>query len=106
MSCDSLHLFTIPSGQPFLARLAEALRADPSLGGRFAMADGRAPELPDLTILLPTRRAARALGDAFLRAGEGEALLLPVIRPLGDVDEDGIILDPGGLSADMLALAP
>ncbi|NIJ43131.1 ATP-dependent helicase/nuclease subunit B [Parvibaculum indicum] len=106
MAADSLHLFTVPSGQPFLSRLAEALRADPSLGGRFAMADGRVPELPDLTILLPTRRAARALGDAFLRAGEGEALLLPVIRPLGDVDEDGIILDPGGLSAEMLALPP
>ena len=48
MARDSLHLFTIPSGQPFLSRLAEALRADPSLGGRFAMGDGRAPELPDL----------------------------------------------------------
>ena len=37
--------------------------------------------LSRLTILLPTRRACRALSLAFLRAAPGRALLLPRIRP-------------------------
>jgi ATP-dependent helicase/nuclease subunit B len=81
-------LYTIPSGTPFLDALARTLMADPSLGGKL----GINIALADLTILLPTRRAVRALGDAFLRIGEGRALLLPDIRPLGDVDEDELAL--------------
>lgn len=74
-------VFTIPPGRPFLDDLARAIRT--SAGG--------APEaLSDITVFLPTRRAARALGEAFLRlAGPAPAAsLLPAIRPLGDVDED------------------
>lgn len=102
MSHDSPHLYSIPSGMPFLDALAATLIADPTLGGRF----GKAAELPDITILVPTRRAARALGEAFLRAGGGDALLLPVLRPLGDIDEDEFVLDAVASSADGLALAP
>lgn len=55
-----------------------------------------APEmLPELRILLPTRRAGRALREAFLRCTEGRPLLLPRIRPLGDVEEDEVFLFPG-----------
>lgn len=94
-------LFSIPPGIPFLEALASALVTDPALGG--ALSDE--PEaLADLTILLPTRRAVRSLSEAFLRAGGGEAILLPRIRPLGDVDEDELALTgdgaggfPGGL---------
>lgn len=54
---------------------------------------GNEPQaLLDYTILLPTRRACRALRDAFLRVSDGSALLLPAMRPLGDVDEDELIL--------------
>lgn len=102
MSHDSPHVFSIPSGTPFLDALAAALIADPTLGGRF----GKAVDLPDITILVPTRRAARALGEAFLRASGGEALLLPVLRPLGDVDEDELVLDVASSPADGLALPP
>lgn len=102
MSADSRALFTMPPGSPFLERLAAALLADPALGGRFA----GAPELADITILLPTRRAVRALGEAFLRASGGAALILPTIRTLGDVDEDDLILDPKGMGADALGLPP
>ncbi|MGE3303714.1 MAG: double-strand break repair protein AddB [Hyphomonadaceae bacterium] len=42
--------------------------------------------LADATVLLPNRRAARALTEAF--AARGEARLLPSIRPLGDVEDD------------------
>ncbi|MCE9650049.1 MAG: double-strand break repair protein AddB [Parvibaculum sp.] len=88
MSHDSPRVFTIPAGTPFLDALARALIADPTLGGQL----GSAVALADIKILLPTRRAVRALGDAFLRMGEGRALLLPDIRPLGDVDEDELVL--------------
>lgn len=102
MRADSPTIFSMPPGAPFLERLASALLADPSLGGRFA---GRF-ELADLTILLPTRRAVRALGQAFLRAGDGAALILPSVRALGDIDEEEMILDPAGLGAEALALPP
>ncbi len=89
MSKDSSpRLFTIPAGTPFLDALARTLLADPSLGGRL----GQAISLADITILLPTRRAVRGLSDAFLRMGGGKALLLPRIRPLGDVDEEELVL--------------
>lgn len=102
MRADSLTLFTMPPGTPFLERLAQALVADSSLGGRFQ----GSPALADFTILLPTRRAVRALGDAFLRAGDGAAMLLPSIRALGDVDEEELVLDPAGLGIEALDLPP
>jgi len=43
-------------------------------------------------ILLPTRRAARALADAFLRASGGRPLLLPRITALGALDEAPLTL--------------
>ena len=82
-------LFTIQPGVPFLDTLATALVADPSLDG--ALTD-ETEALADLTILLPTRRAVRSLMEAFLRAGDGKAILLPHIRPLGDVDEEELLL--------------
>ncbi len=45
--------------------------------------------LSTATILLPTRRAARALRHVFLQRFGGRATLLPRIRPIGDADEDG-----------------
>jgi len=102
MRADSPMLFTMPPGTPVLDRLAAALLEDLSLGGRF---EGDFV-LADATILLPTRRAVRALGDAFLRVGEGRALILPSIRALGDVDEEELVLDPVGLGAEALALPP
>ncbi|MEQ8746648.1 double-strand break repair protein AddB [Pyruvatibacter sp.] len=68
-------VFTIPPHVPFLQALAHGL-----------LAHGDA--LPDVTVLVPTRRAARALAEALLEASDADAVLLPVIRPLGDVDEE------------------
>ena len=47
-------------------------------------------ELSTWTILLPTRRAVRACREAFIELDPDTARLLPVIRALGDVDEDEI----------------
>jgi ATP-dependent helicase/nuclease subunit B len=47
------------------------------------------------TVLLPTRRAVRSLREAFLRASDGRALLLPRMMPLGDIDEDDLFMSAG-----------
>ena len=48
--------------------------------------------LADVTLLLPTRRACRALQDAFLRASGGRPLALPRCLPLGDLDVEELAL--------------
>lgn len=92
---------SIPPGVPFLGALADALIAGrlvpgwPAPGDPFDLARG--------TVLLPTRRACRALVDA-LSARLG-ATVLPSIRPLGEVDDaDLIALDeigPDGLDTPL-----
>ena len=65
------------------------------LAGDLPLPGGAKPDpltLPLTTIYLPTRRAARALREAFLAEAKGEALLLPRIRALGDPDEDAAII--------------
>jgi ATP-dependent helicase/nuclease subunit B len=52
------HIYTIAPGRPFLATLAQ---------GVIALAGGDPVRLPQMTVLLPTRRAVRALREAFLR---------------------------------------
>ena len=77
-------LYTVPPHASFVDALAGGL-----LAGRPIPLDRDDPlALSRLTILLPTRRACRALRLAFLRQAPGQALLLPRIRPLGDIDED------------------
>lgn len=78
------NVFTVPPSVPFLDTLVAAL-IDGRLIERF---QPRAPfALADITLYLPTRRAARAIRERFL-ARLGRPLLLPRIRTLGDLDED------------------
>ncbi|QGZ96653.1 double-strand break repair protein AddB [Terricaulis silvestris] len=80
-----------PASAPFLDVLADSMVAalvredDP-----FALSDA--------LVLLPNRRAARGLIDAFQKR-LGGAAILPAIRPLGDLDED-----PQVWGADPIAL--
>ncbi|MEO8813468.1 MAG: double-strand break repair protein AddB [Caulobacteraceae bacterium] len=85
--------FTIPSHRPFLGDLAAGLwRALCPLG----------PEaLAEAVILIPTRRSARALAEAFLGAGDHGAVLLPQIRALGDLDEGEAPFEPGDIAVDL-----
>lgn len=93
-SAETLRLYTIPPSAPFLTTLAKAILdgALPSQGG----AKPDALTLPLTTIYLPTRRAGRALREAFLAEAKGEALLLPRIRALGDPDEDAALIFGAG----------
>ena len=76
------HLFTIGRGAPFLPTLADAL-----LDGRLVGDLGSDPlALAGVTLFLPTRRAARALGSV-LAERLGPAALLPRMVPLGEADE-------------------
>ena len=49
-------------------------------------------DIPGGLILLPTRRAARSLAEAFLRVSGGRPLLLPRIVALGALDEAPLTL--------------
>ncbi len=93
---DASRVFTVPAGRAFLEAIASAI-----LKGDLPTPGGAAPEpldLPDFTLLLPTRRAARALQEAFLSAGGGRAMTLPRIRPISEGEEDLTLLS--GLAAD------
>jgi len=84
------NLYTIPPSAPFLTTLARAI-----LAGDLPRPGGPKPDplsLPQTTIYLPTRRAARALRAAFLDLSGGEALLLPRIHALGQPDEDAALI--------------
>lgn len=99
----SLRLFTIPADVAFLPALTRAI-----LAGDLPI-PGPPPRLEDLprwTVLLPTRRAVRGLGRSFLGAAGRGAMLLPRIRPIGDVDEDLLGADLPGGSPDEDHLAP
>ncbi len=78
----------MPSGVPFLEMLAKGLRK------RFG------DDLQSGLILLPTRRAVRGMGEAFVMAAAEEdmqAALLPRLRPLADIDPEEPPFEPGEL---------
>jgi ATP-dependent helicase/nuclease subunit B len=84
----SPNVFTAPQGTPFLRTLARAV-----LGGSLPRPGGAPPgDLSQITILLPTRRAARDLQEAFLDASHGRALILPRIKPIAEGNEDLALL--------------
>ncbi len=85
--------FTVAPHRPFLDDLAAGLLAELEPGGAEALGDA--------VVLTPTRRGARALGQAFVRAAGGRALLLPQIRALGDLDEGEPPFEPGEVAADL-----
>ena len=77
-------VYTIATHRPFLPTLA---------AGLLGMAGTDPMLLPRITVLLPTRRAMRSLRDAFLHVAlpgkaQGAPLLLPRMRPIGDLDFD------------------
>ncbi len=76
-------IFTIPASAPFGENLARGL---------MARLEKSPFALSEVTIYLPTRRAARSFGEAFAKV-LGGAALLPQFRALGDSDEDDFAFD-------------
>jgi ATP-dependent helicase/nuclease subunit B len=85
--------FNIPAYRPFVDDLASGLYE--------ALAPIGPEALSQATVLVPTRRGARALADAFVRAAGGRAVLPPQMRPLGDLDEGEPPFEPGDLALDL-----
>jgi ATP-dependent helicase/nuclease subunit B len=94
MSAPAAHrLFTIPPGVPFLKTLAAAL-CDGRLVEGFSHDPSDPLRLARATIYVPTRRAARALRSEFVDRLGGDSAILPVIRPLGEIDDDAGFFEP------------
>ncbi|KQV72941.1 double-strand break repair protein AddB [Rhizobium sp. Root1220] len=85
-------VLTIPIGLPFLATLAETL-CDGRLTPIFRHDPADPLSLSKVTIYLPTRRAVRVLRSAFVDLLGGRSAILPVIRPLGETDDDSGYFD-------------
>jgi ATP-dependent helicase/nuclease subunit B len=81
-----MRIYTIPAGAPF---------ADLLVAGIMREFCPSPDALADAVILVPTRRAARALRAAFRRAAGTAPLLLPRLEPIGDVDDDELLRDAG-----------
>jgi ATP-dependent helicase/nuclease subunit B len=81
-----MRVFSVPVSAPFLRTVISAL-VDGGLVDGF---DARAqPEkLASATLYLPTRRAGRMAREIFLDVLKTDAVLLPRIVALGDIDED------------------
>ncbi len=90
-------LYTIAPNLPFADALAMGL---------LARVEADPLRLSELIILLPNRRAVRALSEAFLRINDGKVCLLPLMRPIGDVDEEEITFLGAGLNSDDTAFPP
>jgi ATP-dependent helicase/nuclease subunit B len=77
-----MHIGAFAPEASFLPALARLWRA-------------RGDAVQDGLIILPSRRAAQGLAGAFLEANDGQALLLPRIIALGNIDEAGLLLSTG-----------
>lgn len=101
---QAARVFSIPPGVPFLATLAEAL-----IGGRLVPGfhyAGDPLSLADVTIYLPTRRAVRELRAELMEKLGGETAILPVIRALGEFEEELADVDDKGGPSQLEELPP
>jgi ATP-dependent helicase/nuclease subunit B len=98
-----MRVASIPAGAPFV----DALAAGIWNMAREAAKDRDDPlALTRVTVLLPTRRAIRSLRDAFLRLGNGAPMLLPRLMPLGELDDDALLLEGEGAQEGGIDLPP
>ena len=81
-----MRVFSVPASVPFLRSVIAALVDGRLVDGFEARAH---PErLAQATLYLPTRRAGRMAREIFLDELNTDAVLLPRIVALGDIDED------------------
>src|SRR6476469_5286901 len=81
-----MRVFSVPISVPFLRTVVASL-----LDGRLVEgfeARKEPARLADATLYLPTRRAMRVVREIFLDEMSADAVVLPRIVALGDIDED------------------
>lgn len=89
---------TIPAHRPFLEDLAAGVLA--------WLGDAPPERLTEAVILVPNRRAARDFAQALGRISGDRPVLLPQVRPLGDLEEDEPPFAPGDLGLDLPPAIP
>lgn len=90
-------VYTLPVGRSFVDQLAE---------GVLQRVGDDPLALSSTIILLPNRRAARSLREAFLRKTGGKPTLLPTMRALGDTEEGEIEFLGAGIGLKASAILP
>lgn len=90
MSVKETHpkVYSIAAGEAFTDVLAQGILERYAGGTDWHL-------LADIRILVPTRRAVQSVHDAFRRLARfsgQEAVLLPKVQPLGDVDEEELLI--------------
>src|ERR1700676_2042509 len=95
-----MRVFSVPLSVPFLRTVIAALVDGRLVDGFEARAHPE--DLAQATLYLPTRRAGRMAREIFLDELKADAVLLPRIVALGDIDEDELAFseddEPGGIA--------
>ncbi|WP_417449928.1 double-strand break repair protein AddB [Kordiimonas sp.] len=90
-------VYTIGAAHSFVDALA---------AGVMDRADSDPTRLSEITILVPNRRAQGSLREAFLRIVGRRPMVLPTMRPIGDVDDDEVAFLGAGLGLDPSDIPP
>ncbi|KZB66993.1 double-strand break repair protein AddB [Thalassospira lucentensis] len=91
------NLFYIPPGAAFADLIAKQLIAETA---------SQPVALSDYVLMVPNRRSAKVMRDAFLRQSNGAVTMLPTIRALGEADEDELAIYGAGGEQAALDLPP
>ena len=85
-------VYSIPASLPFLKTVAATL-IDGRLVPGFTYDPADPLALADVTVYVPTRRSARVLRSEFVDLLGGRSAILPVIRALGETEDDSGFFD-------------
>jgi ATP-dependent helicase/nuclease subunit B len=97
-----MRVFNVPASAPFLRTVIAALVDGQLVDGFNARAN---PErLAQATLYLPTRRAGRMAREIFLDVLGVDAVVLPRIIALGDIDEDELEFAQAASGSDLTSL--
>jgi ATP-dependent helicase/nuclease subunit B len=97
-----MRVFNVPASAPFLRTVIAALVDGGLVDGFNARAN---PErLAQATLYLPTRRAGRMAREIFLDVLGVDAVVLPRIVALGDIDEDELEFAQAASGSDLTSL--
>ena len=95
-----MRVFSVPVSAPFLRTVIAALVDGRLVDGFEARTDPA--RLAQATLYLPTLRAGRMAREIFLDELKTDAVVLPRIVALGDIDEDELAFseddEPGGIA--------